>query len=330
MAPVKNILIRLPNWLGDMVMATSFVKAVQHQFAGSGVDVIAKKGMDQLLDYFPAHHEKYVFDKTQYPGISGARKFGRQISNKKTYDIFFCLPDSFSSALMAKATKAKKVVGFKKEMRSFLLTHSFQKPKGLHRVEEYLYLLEQFCNIKIPVPPVELNHREKEKKNYIVVNINSEAQSRRLPKEKAVSLLNHLRKSIPSDIVLIGSQKEAAWVNEILDALQNKSGIINFAGQTRIPELIHCLAGASTVLTTDSGPAHVANALGTYSIVLFGAGNENNTAPYNQANRKIIRLGKLPCEPCTKNTCVHYKLPECLLQLDDNLVTSAVMQQLNS
>jgi ADP-heptose:LPS heptosyltransferase len=83
-------------------------------------------------------------------------------------------------------------------------------------------------------------------------------------------------------------------------------------------------ATSAVVLTTDSGPAHVANALGVHTIVLFGAGNENNTAPYNKNNRTIIRLGQLACEPCVSNTCKLYGVPQCLQRLDENVITAAV------
>ena len=72
------------------------------------IDLIAKKGIDFLLDYFPKHGQRFIFNKEVYKGLSGAFKFGRQISTQKKYDIFFCLPDSFSSAVMAYATNANK------------------------------------------------------------------------------------------------------------------------------------------------------------------------------------------------------------------------------
>ena len=82
------------------------------------------------------------------------------------------------------------------------------------------------------------------------------------------------------------------------------------------------------MITTDSGPAHVANALGTPTIVLFGAGNENNTAPYNKNNSTIIRFGQLPCEPCVNNVCKVYGTPECLLRLDDNFIVQQAIHAL--
>ncbi|UEG49826.1 glycosyltransferase family 9 protein [Ferruginibacter lapsinanis] len=330
MNQAQNILIRLPNWLGDMVMASAFVKAVKEQYPNASIDLIAKKGIDFLLDHYPAHSQHFIFNKETYKGLGGARKFGKEIAAQKKYDLFFCLPDSFSSAVMAKASGAKKVVGYKKELRSFLLTHSYQKKKNIHRVEEYVDLLQQFTQINIHTPSVELNTILPERKNSVIVNINSEASSRRLPAEKAISLINSLRKSIEQEIILIGSPKEKEFVDSVYNALTDKLHITNNAGKTNLTELLILLGSSSIMLTTDSGPAHVANALGTHTIVLFGAGNENNTAPYNKINSSTIRLGQLPCETCLKNVCRKFPQPECLNRLSETMIVEKVKSVINN
>jgi len=324
-----NILIRLPNWLGDMVMSTAFVQAVKDHFPDAAVDLIAKKGIDFLLDYFPAHEQRFIFSKEVYKGIAGARKFGKMIRKQKKYDLFFSLPDSFSAAIMGHTIAAKERVGFKKELRSVFLTHACQKKKNTHRVEEYVDLLQQYVKKEIPVPPVKLSTAIVEKKKPLIININSEASSRRLPKAKAVSVINAIRKKIKGEIILVGSNKEKGFVGEVFEALNDKNNISNKAGKTSLSEMVTLLNSCSVMLTTDSGPAHIANALGVYTIVLFGAGNENNTAPYNPRNRKILRLGQLPCEPCVNNTCKLYGIPKCLQQLEVTLITSAVYSALN-
>ncbi len=100
------------------------------------------------------------------------------------------------------------------------------------------------------------------------------------------------------------------------------------AGKTSLPELCQTLASAKLMLTTDSGPAHLANAMGTQTIVLFGAGNENNTAPYNKEFLQAIRLGKLSCEPCTKNICVQFETPQCLELLETGNIISIMKEKL--
>ncbi|MEP7236371.1 MAG: lipopolysaccharide heptosyltransferase II [Ferruginibacter sp.] len=319
-----NILIRLPNWLGDMVMSTAFVQAVKDHYPNATIDLVAKKGIDFLLDYFPVHGQHYIFSKDQYKGLTGARKFGKVISTEKKYDLFFCLPDSFSSAIMGYSSGAVKRIGFKKELRSVFLTDAYSKKKNIHRVEEYINLLQQFTKQEIAVPPVSLQLPAVDKKNLLIININSEAVSRRLPAEKAISIITTVRNKIDNEIILVGSNKEAAFVTEVFNALPDKTNITNQAGNTSLPGLVNLFANSAAVLTTDSGPAHVANALGIHTVVLFGAGNENNTAPYNKNNRTIIRLGQLACEPCVSNTCKLYGVPKCLTLLDENIIVSAV------
>lgn len=323
-----NILIRLPNWLGDMVMSTAFVQAVKNEYPAATVDVIAKKGIDFLLDYFPEHGQRFIFSKEEYKGTGGVWKFGKMIAAKKKYDIFFCLPDSFSSAVMGFAIAARQRAGFKKELRSLFLTHSYTKPKNLHRVEEYVDLLKQFTKKEIPIPAVKLQLPASKKTNALIININSVAESRRLPKEKAIRIITAVRNTINNEIILVGSNKEADFVEGAFNALPDKTNITNKAGKTSLPELMELFANAAAVLTTDSGPAHVANAFGVNTLVLFGAGNENNTAPYNKNNRTILRLGQLACEPCVSNTCKVYGVPQCLMRLDENLITAAVKNAL--
>jgi ADP-heptose:LPS heptosyltransferase len=135
-----KILVRLPNWLGDMVMSVAFINELYRQYPQAEISVIAKRGIHELLPFFPPIKHSFVFDKAEYKGMKGLVEFGKTIKATEKYDLFFCLPDSFSSALMGYATGAKKRVGFKKELRSFLLTDTYPKPKRLHRVEEYLSL----------------------------------------------------------------------------------------------------------------------------------------------------------------------------------------------
>ncbi len=321
-----KILVRLPNWLGDMVMSLGFLHALKVAYPAASISVIAKKGLDPLLDYFPQLEHRFIFSKEAYPGLRGSWRFGRMIRRTEHFDLFFTLPDSFSSALVGFASGSAKRIGFRKELRGFLLTASYERKKGIHRVEEYLDLLRQF-NPGDHIPPlIRLNTPAVAKSNAIVFNINSEAVSRRLPVKKSVSFIEALRKNFSEEIILVGGPADAAYVTAVLAEMPDKTGITDRSGKTSLPALIETIASAKMVLTTDSGPAHLANALGVYTVVLFGAGNENNTAPYNPENRHIVRLGDLPCEPCVKNTCMLYGIPQCLDLLDIGKVMQVMKQ----
>lgn len=320
-----RILVRLPNWLGDMVMSAAFLQAVENCFAGDEVSVIVKKGLADLLPFFPPTAHRFVFDKKEYAGLTGAWRFGKEIKATERFDLFLCLPDSFSSAAMGAATGATTRVGYRGQGRAFLLTEGFDKPQGLHRVEEYLCLLEEYTGHQAKTKAVRLQHNFS-RGEHIVVNINSEAQSRRLTVTKAVETITAVRNVFTQPIVLMGAPGEADFVNAVLSALPHKDGITSVAGQTSLPGLVELLATAQGVLTTDSGPAHLANALGTPTVVLFGAGREANTAPYNNKQLQTIRLAGLPCEPCVKNVCTRFSTPQCLERLNVGKMTAALQQ----
>ncbi|HTM93485.1 MAG TPA: glycosyltransferase family 9 protein, partial [Flavisolibacter sp.] len=255
-----KILVRLPNWLGDMVMSVGFMNQLPHFFPGAEISVIAKKGIHELLSFFPETQHQFVFSKEDFKGVKGLLKFGKQIKQREAFDLFFCLPDSFSSAVMGAATGAKRRIGYKNELRQVLLTDAYSKPDGMHRVDEYARLIELFTNKSLVPADVSLHHRF-HKEDYVVVNINSEASSRRLTVAKAVELLNLLRSSVEQKIILIGAPKEKEFVDTVLKQLNNSSGIESLAGKTSLLQLAEVLASAKLMLTTDSGPAHLANAL---------------------------------------------------------------------
>ncbi|RYZ54025.1 MAG: glycosyltransferase family 9 protein [Chitinophagaceae bacterium] len=322
-----KILVRLPNWLGDMVMAVGALRQLPEIFPGAEVSVIVKKGLQDLLPFFPPTKHWFVFSKEEYNGLRGAWRFGKMIRRTERFDLFISFPDSFSSALVGFATGAKKRVGYRKEARDILLTNVYAKPKNIHRVEEYSSLLEFYAGKKVNSPKVSLFHSFS-KKDHIVININSEAQSRRLTVFKAVEVISAVRRNVDAEIFLVGSGKEAVFVEEVLALLPGRERITSLAGKTTLPQLVEVLASARAVLTTDSGPAHLANALGTQTVVLFGAGNEANTAPYEKELLQVIRLGQLSCEPCTKNVCVRFEKPQCLERLDTQFITTTLQQRL--
>ncbi|BAU55360.1 glycosyltransferase family 9 protein [Mucilaginibacter gotjawali] len=321
-----KILIRLPNWLGDVVMSTAFVSAVRELYPASSIDVIIKKELAGIASLVPGLRKVHSFSKQENKGLAGVFRFGKKMRTEQ-YDLFFNLPESLSSLVMGWATGAKQRVGFGKEGGFFLLTHHYKKPKNIHRVDEYISLLEQFTGKTISNRQVSLQVQKPGKPitDWVLVNFNSEASSRRMPIEKAKSLLNLLTNHFKEvEFTFVGAPKEAPFIDEIINGAENIGRIRNFAGKTDLVSLTHLMAGCTAMITTDSGPAHLANSVNTPVIVLFGAGNEHNTAPYNTHNLTVLRAGKLDCEPCVKNTCKLYGIPKCMQLLDDLLIINAL------
>ena len=318
-----RILVRLPNWLGDLVMSVGFINVLNKKFPDAKIDVICKKGMEDLLDFFPTISKRFIFSKQEFDGIFGAYKFGRKIKRTEQYDLFFCLPNSFSSALMGFSSGAKKRIGFKNEGRNFLFTQSFSQPKNLHRAEEYIFLLEKFLEEQLEKPNIFFNVKKEIIKNQIIVNFNSEAASRRMPMLKAISILERISNEFSNDILLIGAPKDKDYVDELCRLLNNNR-VKNLAGKTSLKDLAILMANSKGMLSVDSGPSHLCNALQTKVVVLHGADDENNTEAYNKDFVDGMRNGKLPCEPCVKNVCKPYGSPKCLEMLDENLIIEKI------
>src|SRR5271170_3994971 len=117
-----KILIRLPNWLGDVVMSTAFVNAVKQSYPDASIDVIIKKELSGIAALIPGLNLVHSFSKQEYKGLRGAFRFGKKLKTEK-YDLFFNLPTSLSSTVMGWATGANMRIGFNTEGGFLLLTN---------------------------------------------------------------------------------------------------------------------------------------------------------------------------------------------------------------
>ncbi len=311
-------------------MSNGFYNKLKEAFKNAKIYAIVKPEISQLLNLFGSFEKVYKFSKDEYKGIFGIYKWARGINEE--FDIYFSLPNSFSSALIGFFLNTRERIGYGNELRSFLLTKAYKKPKNLHRVEEYCYLLKDFIenpieniSIKLNVEPdgeiIKLNSKYK-----IAININSEAQSRIMSIPKWAKIIENLKREIDAYFILTGSKKDIKRVYWLIETIKDKERIINLAGKTNLIELARALKACDLMLSTDSGPAHLSNALNIKTIVLFGAGNEKNTAPYNKEFLKVIRIN-LDCSPCLKNKC-RFSVPICLENIDEKIIIESVLKTL--
>lgn len=326
-----NILVRLPNWLGDVTMSTAFLHALKAEYPKARIDVIIKKQLSGLLNFVEGIERIYEFDKKEYPGINGPRKFAKKINSECEYDLFFCLPDSFSSARMGALSNAKKRIGYKAELRGIFLSHSYRKGKGMHRANEYVGLLSNFTgnsyDIKVSYDKKGDKPSQAPSKAYLILNVNSEANSRRFPIQFAQSILHFLIDDFNYEIVLTGGPADIAYVNEVAQPYADK--VHNLAGKTNLTELGGLLQNAELLISPDTGISHLCNAFGTKTIVLHGADDENNTRPFNDEGYLGLRKSGLDCAPCVKNTC-KFGVPKCLNEMEIDRIKEAVRLQLSS
>jgi heptosyltransferase II len=332
-----KVLIRLPNWLGDLVMSSAFIRQLQIIKPECVIDVIVKEELVDAAKYINGIRNIYPFSRKRNHGLSGAIRFAREIVKEKPYDYFFSLPDSFSSAFIGYLCSCKVRVGYSSQMRSLLLTHPFKKPSGIHRVDEYVNLLNLTFKPADHKPRVELSEsisdhntecNEKSKGFKILLNVNSEAASRKIPEKTATSLCRELGRRDGNTIIMTGTNRDSLYVKKIIEGAGVMTSIVDLSGKTTLRELIELCKSVDLVITSDSGIAHLANSFEKNVVVLFGAGNELNTAPYNSKGLTIIRAQNVPCAPCVSNMC-KYKNVKCMTEISIQNVFDVAMKLLD-
>ncbi len=323
-----KILVKLPIKLGDTIMAAYFLRAIKDFYPNCQLDVIINKGLTDLREFMPYIDHIHKFSKKEYAGPIGNFRFGRMIHEKFRYDLFFCLPFSFSSALAGFFTGSKKRIGYSTEHRGILLTKSIKKPEGLHIVEEFNYLLECYTGMKVKFKT--LNFQPAMKPSFIlsdhkkiILNIKSGPPSRSIPIKKAISIIKSIHKRFSYEIILTGAPNEKDYVTHVKNAFVDDDRVINLAGKTNLLELAYVISKAACMITSDSGNAHVANAVGTPTVVLFGAAHEHRAKPFDQSISKILRLHNLECAPCQSEQC-KYNDNRCLANIENNQIVQAM------
>jgi ADP-heptose:LPS heptosyltransferase len=127
--------------------------------------------------------------------------------------------------------------------------------------------------------------------------------------------------------VVLGSGGERALGQAIAEA--NPGRCLNLAGQTSLWEMIEWVRRGRLVISNDTGPMHVAAALGRPLIALFGPTNPRNTGPYGRLN-SVMQMNSLSCVPCMKPDC-HYAVPRaCLNRLSALSVYARVREELEA
>ncbi len=313
-------------------MSLLFFETLSRLLPHSQIDVIAKSAIQDVFLHHPAIHAIYPFSKAQTRGLWQLFRFGRTLRRQTRYDAFVTLAPSFSSAVIGIGSGAPARIGYAGEGRSLLLTQAVQREAGIHRATSYIRLAERLADAGLPPQEIVKIVRngwfyfsQDEQRRvmlptapdvrHIVLNVNSEASSRRLPLETWITLGKRLlQETAPRyRLVFVGAASERERVRRVIQGIGAQEEISDFSGKTTLRELAMLLRDADLVISNDSGPMHLANAVGTPVITFFGAGNPAETAPFYQQNAVVLNT-HLECSPCVKNVC-KFSSVRCLEQI---------------
>lgn len=306
----------MPNWIGDAVMATPILADLRLKFPSARLTALAQANIAPLFDCDPHLTEVISYNKPSGWIHRAEHRDVIKPLQRGEYDLGILLTNSFSSAWWFYRGKVKERVGFKTHYRSWFLTEAVPLPPSLeneHLVYTYKRLL---VPLGIPIsdgkPKLYLNHEDKEYARTFfalqqipigttVIGINPGAAygtAKCWPPERFKELALKFSSNPSVCLLFFGDKSTAPMIEDICRDLP--SNVINVAGKTTLRQLMALIASCSVFLTNDSGPMHIASALGVPLLALFGSTNEVKTGPYNGG---VVLHKHVECSPCYKRVC---------------------------
>jgi len=311
----KNIVIRMPNWLGDAVMATPILHDIRKNYPEAKITILCSDVIAQLFANNPHLDALLTFSrKTEVKKKEGRRIVQKLIEGN--YDLGILLTGSFSSAWQFFRAKIPLRLGYSTHFRKFLLTHPVAIPEHdetQHLVISYKQLLAPL-GMAVSDTPLELFVSNEEKKaatellasfdihdDHRLIGINPGAaygSAKCWPKERFRKLSERLLQDPKIRILYFGDSHSKALVDDICMGLPLR--VNNLAGKTTLRELIALIDACSLLITNDSGPMHIGAAVHTPLVAIFGSTNAIKTGPYS--NGKVVQK-HVPCSPCYLRKC---------------------------
>ncbi|NGX55911.1 MAG: ADP-heptose--LPS heptosyltransferase 2 [Candidatus Anoxychlamydiales bacterium] len=308
----KNIIVRMPNWIGDFVMALPVLEDLKKKYPNSKITIMLKESLKDLVENISYIDEIYTFKKPKnkiYP-----KNIIKDLKEKK-YDLGILLTNSISSAIWFYFAKVKNKIGYRNYRSIFLNSPTrFSKNRfSQHQIITYKELLKPLSiNISNTMPTLQAMETDKNKivgllnsygyqKNKKLIGINAFAaygSAKCYPIDKYILLAKKLIEDKNNFVIFIGDKKN---VNKDLEVLKNENQIINLIGKTSLKDLIALISIVDVFISNDSGPMHIASAFNKNLIALFGSTSDIITSPYSK--NKIVINKRVKCSPCFKRKC---------------------------
>jgi heptosyltransferase-2 len=318
---IERIVVRGTNWVGDAVMTIPALRQLRRLFPKAHITLATRAWAEGLFA------DADFIDDLQVHQGSGLRSVVQQVRQwrKRNFDLAVLLPNSLETALVASLARVPLRVGYATDGRQRLLTQPLALPEwreSKHEVFYYLqivaeleWLLKQEQTFLDTQPDGSLDVSDARKTaareflhgkgigegaRLIALcpgSINSRAK--RWPAERYAALGDRLVDTLGAKVLLVGSSAEAEVSLEVSRQMRNQP--LTLTGQTDLAELVAILSQVDLLITNDTGPAHIASALGRPTLVIFGPTNPLTTRPFSPFG-EIVREPP-DCAPCMLRDC---------------------------
>ena len=320
---VKKILVRIPNWVGDGVMATASLARLRSNFKGAEITVLAKPTVAALLLHHPAIDRILVYEK---PGKhAGPAGFLRLISHirKERFDLAILLQNAFEAALIAYCAGIPERRGYDTDGRAFLLTSALpRKDATRHQRDAFLQIIPSDAGEPkatnggcLPAVATSLHLREDEVwaaqnrlapfgivQGDFIVGISPGSaigSAKRWLPERFAEVADRLIEKYQAKILLLGGPGDRKGAETVLYTMKHQATLL--AGESSLREMMALISLCRLSLSNDSGPMHIASAFGIPYIAIFGSTEPTASFPGGRLGRVIYH--GVNCSPCWLSVC---------------------------
>ena len=326
MTKFNNILIIKLSSIGDVVHALPFLEVMKNSYPDSKIDWLVEEEASQVISGHPAINrviiskrkawEKEILNPLKFTKVfSEAVGFYKELRSS-SYDIVVDLQGLFRSGFLTSLSRGKRKIGMSggREGASFFLKEpAVPVDYDQHAIDRYLkvaaYLDCKTVRFKGEIPVSEQDKKlavgilgsDTESNIIIAINPMAKWKTKLWEPDKFSELASILQKDLNCRIVFTGSSQDRAIIDEMIKHSGNSTGPVNLAGSTSLKELAYLYSRCSALVCTDTGPMHIAAAMGCRVVALFGPTSPLRTGPYGTGH-EVIRSG-IDCSPCFKKEC---------------------------
>lgn len=304
MSGPERIVVRAPNWLGDVVLSLPALRDLARAFPRARLEVLARPSVAELYGAVAEVHAARL--------SAGTRADAAAV--RGAFDLGLLLTNSFGSALALRLARVPERWGYATEGRGPLLTQSARVPdavRGRSQVYYYRAMLAAL-GLRVSAEPdasLQAPAHWREAADRLLgapgpwIGLNPGAAygaAKRWPAARFAAVGDALARRTGARVAVLGAPSERPLAEEVAAAMRERPRVL--AGETRLAELAGVLSRIDLLVTNDSGPMHVASALGTPVVAVFGPTDERETAPAGPARSRIARE-PVACAPCGLRAC---------------------------
>ena len=318
-----KILIILPNWLGDAIMATPAIELLCQYYPDAQLTFVGSYVSIEALKHHPNTQRAVVDETKKAPSrLVATYKLAQELGR---FDMALSFRNQIHATLLLRFTKTVITIARNSWHAQLLLSFSPKISTQQHLVQQYTQLaMVNVDNFDADIPPLKLYIPKKQfAKPTLGINAGATyGSAKRWYPERFAEVGAHFSQHY--EIIIFGGPQEVAMAQDIQNHLE-KLGVSNYtnlAGKTTIEELCANIGGCDLFITNDSGPMHVAAAYQVPTVAIFGPTRHKETSQWKNKKSIIVRH-EMECSPCMKRECP-LKHHECMKTITASEVIEAV------